>query len=360
MLKHYPCTNQNVRVKKVLECRSRLCYRTGRLAQAWPDSELAVKKTLATIEDAKDMLDAGATTESVPPKYPQPEVVTTIAPPKKKGENPSKTLEPQRLIGEVLGDEEDGATSANAGAKQVVAAHRIPEAQVLGLPREPWEDLEPIFWSRLVSEQVMHAHIMHQESTDHVQVVRAEVAEPMVWHARALAEQRVGSLILVPWVKAEPVYCEKNDKGEEEVCVKRTPGLHPSLLGFEVVQVMAEGMDQHRFALTSPVNGPVKADAKAPAPLWCVISVAEPGEANMAYRECRLETSAPAIMVQGQRKHESNKAGKTKIVTKFRVLTNICKIERGNVLTVCPEEKQTIASTPPPAAPATKRPRKGA
>ena len=56
----------------------------------------------------------------------------------------------------------------------------------------------------------------------------------------------------------------------------------------------------------------------------------------MAYRECRFEVASPAVIVQGCRKNETNKAPKNKIITTFRILTNIRKIEQGKVLVVLP------------------------
>ena len=78
-----------------------------------------------------------------------------------------------------------------------------------------------------------------------------------------------------------------------------------------------------------------------------MIEVAEESEANMAYPECRMEVSVPTVAVQGQRKNEHNKGAKVKIIVKFRVLTNICKIERGSVLTVKAETGEPDKSAEP-------------
>ena len=162
-----------------------------------------------------------------------------------------------------------------------------------------------------------------------------------------------GALILVPWVKADPVPCQ-----DGEVTIKRTSFLHPSLPAHEVVQIAAQGCsDQQKFVLKSPLDGKVKSDAKAPAPFWCVLAVPEASEANMAYRECRFEVGAPAVSIQGKRKNETNEAGKTKMVSTFRILMNVQKLEQGQVLTVGPDEKKEGGKEggPTEAAPAAKR-----
>ena len=368
MLKHYPCSNSSVQVKKLLECRARLYYRCGRLAQNWPLSAFEIKKSLAAIETkyVKDMAEAGALQGEKPRKYPEPAVVATVAPKESKtkggaspGSGEAKPA-PQRLVAEVLGDEVDGASPAPAGANHL-APHAIPASDVEGVALQPWSDLEPLFWSRIVAEQLVHAHIMHSESVDKLRVVRAEATEPMVWQARAQEAIAPGALTLVPWAKAEPVLCENG-----EVPFKRSPALHPALLGHMLVTAAAEGdAEDHTYVLRSPLDGKVKADAKAPAPFWCVIRAGD-GEdtiANMAYRECRMESPSPTVTVAGGRKNETNKGAKVKICTTFRILTNIRKINIGDVLIVLPEAKTEENAKRPPAAtgePAAKRGRRGA
>ena len=346
LLKHYPCTGSNVQVKKLLECRAKLYYRSGRLAQNWPLSHFEIKKVLASVEDkyVKDMTEAGALEGDRPRKYPEPTVTSTVEPkePKQgKGKRSAAEVQagkgksqPQRLTVEVLGDDADGDSEKTEGVKRV-APHSIPVSEVQGVPTEAWEDLERLFWSRTVSEQMVHCHIMHSESSDQVQVVKAEATEPMVWQARAKAAMGPGTLVLVPWAKAEPMLME-----DGEVPFKRTAQLHPALPGHEVVTVSADGdPDGYAYAFRSPLDGKVKADAKGPAPFWCVLTAKEDDVANMAYREFRMETVSPAVIVQGGRKNETSKGAKTKLTTKFRILTNICKIAFGEVLVVLPEAK---------------------
>ena len=313
LLKHYPCTNSNVAVKKLLECRAKLYYRSGRLVQNWPDSAFEIKKSLAAIEAkyVKDMLEAGALQGEKPRKYPEPDVVATVAPKeaKAKGSGSSSsgnaTPAPQRLVVEVLGDDGDDAPPGPAAAKHL-APHAIPVSDVLGVALEPWGDLEPLFWSRIVAEHLVHAHIMHAESVDKLRVSKAQATEPMVWQTRAKEALAAGALTLVPWVKAEPVLCENG-----EVPFKRSPALHPALLGHVGVTAKASGHDEeYTYALRSPLDGKVKADAKAAAPFWCVLAAGEgeEGIANMAYRECRLEIPSPAVTVQGGARTRPTKA----------------------------------------------------
>ena len=363
LLKHYAVRNSNIQIKKLLACRSKLYYRAGRLAQNWPETPFELKKALAAIETKyiKDMTEAGAQQGELPRKYPEPEVVATVA--AKPSKNSAKASTdgkatppvPQRLVVDVLGDDVDETPSASSGAK-AVAPHDIPSQDVLGVVVQPWEDVEPLFWTRTVAEHLTHAHIMHSQSVDKVQVVKAEATEPLVWQARARVAIAPGALILVPWVQAEPVRLETG-----ELPFKRSPLLHPALPGHEVVRAAAEG-DTHEnaFAVRSPLDGKVKVDAKAAAPFWCVLSAEDTSVANMAYRECRFEVAAPAVTVQGCRRNETNKAPKTKIITTFRILTNIRKIEQGQVLVALPEAKSegAEAGSAAGAEPAAKRSRR--
>ena len=59
----------------------------------------------------------------------------------------------------------------------------------------------------------------------------------------------------------------------------------------------------------------------------------------MAYRELSFQTSSPTVTVQGGKPNATNKSPKTKIITKFRVLTNIRKLEKNEVLVVAAPEK---------------------
>ena len=263
----------------------------------------------------------------------------------------------------VLGDDVDGACPGPTGAKHL-APHAIPVSDVLGVDLEPWTNLGPLFWQRLVAEHLLHAHLMQAESVDKVQVLKAEATEPMVWQVRARVALAPGTLTLVPWAKAEPVLCENG-----EADIKRSAALHPTLRGHELVTATAQGDgESYIYAMRSPLDGKVRADAKVAAPFWCVIAARE-GEdvdANMAYRECTLEVGSPALTVAGGRKNETNKSAKTKIFTKFRVLTNIRKIAAGEVLIVLPEAKAEGQNTKGEAAantkaePAVKRARRGA
>ena len=269
LLKHYPCSKKDVHVKKLLECRSKLYYRCGRLMMNWPVSAFEVKKSLASIETkyAKDMADIGALEGEIARKYPEPVMVLTVKPKEDKkkktdtGSSSSSTPRPQRLVVEVLGDEADGAASAGSRATHVVA-HAIPSKDVLGVAFQPWDELEPVLWECLVAEHLLHAHIMHSESVDRLQVVKAERTEPLVWQARAKEEIPTGQLMLVPYVKAAPELMEG-----KKMPFKRTPTLHPALAGHEMITVMAEGhTDEHTFVLRSPLDGKVRADARDAAP----------------------------------------------------------------------------------------------
>ena len=348
MLKHYCVQNEGVHVKKLLECRARLYYRIGRLAQTWPDTEFSVKKTLASIENkyAAEMADAGAIKQTLPRKYAMPVMIKTVPPTAKvAAADAEKASIPSRLKVEVLGDDDLGMPDDGAGSNsEATKAHDIGESQVAGVPREPWEQLAPELWRRMASETLLHVYAMTSDSVDKVQVVRAESAIPQVWQARALANIAPKKLILVPWVKSAPAEVDA-----DEPAPKRPKDLHPALPDHEVMRVEAKGCtDAPRFLLRSPLGG--KIGTCAPAPFWCVLSRPEPHLANMEYRDCTAEVVAPTCSLESLKKGEGLKLPKVKVQLTIRALINNCNIQRGDVLTV---------HIPEATAPAQKKARTG-
>ncbi len=360
LLKHYSVTNKDVQVRKLLECRARLYYRAGRLAQAWPGTPFQTKKALAAIESkyAKEMAEAAATQGEVRRKYAEPQAVCT-GPAKgasaASGGRADKAEVPARLRVEVLGEEDvpndsasRGAAVSEGGGGKNVQAHEVPQADVVGVPREPWEQLGRELWARVSSENLLHVYVMQQESAEQVQVVRAEASSPEVWQARALTAIACKALVLVPWVKSAPALLE------DGAALKRAGSMHAALPRHEVMGLEAKGCtDACRFLLRSPLGA--KALQHAPAAFWCVLAVADAASANMEFRECVAEGAAPTVTLQGSRKADANKAPKVTVQTKFRVLPYVLKLVRGEVLTVCAPPEGDAG--PGPAEPAPKRAR---
>ena len=164
---------------------------------------------------------------------------------------------------------------------------------------ESFDALEPLFWSRVVNEHLLHAYIMHGDSVDMVRVVKAESSEPMVWQARANKTIEAGKLVLVPWVKTplQPL--------EDGKIPFQRAGLHPALPGHAKIRICAGGTsDETTLVARSPLDGKVKAEDKAAAPFWCVLSAGEgdASAANMVYRELQWEVEHPAVTIHGRRK----------------------------------------------------------
>ena len=346
LLKHYTIDMSVALAKAVLNCRARLFHRVGKMIQAWPRTPFAVATALAKIEGkyAQELLESRAFSKPPQRLFAEPEMVKTVASPKRVGakKKPRLTDELEVYVEEALEPSASSApaafapkVSASAEASvsaPLVFAYALPSEGFQRLEPPPWDGRSALLWLRLVQQGLLHLHMRKKASADMVEVSVLEAADPVVYQARTLSAVGVGHLTLIPFVDVAPSPLQDIEKW------RRPKTLHPHLPFMATFLGGAPSLeDGARFGVKSPLASAASPPSVAPAPFWAALAAQAETDANLQVTTCSVAFSPDLgscdVPAKGRGRGKKRAANAAPVLqVDIPVLTNFKPLERGEVL----------------------------
>ena len=363
VIRHYVIDMKQVYIKALMQCRSRLFFRIGRLAQKGPESDVALQQALATIEGkyATELADCRAFVDKPQPLNVMPQTVRTKGgPDDKKAKAPKKKEDPVVAFEEV--DETTFALGAVASASSAAAAAgsagvarasdgsasagsagdalatfpsntqfmwELVSHDFLSIPHLPWDPLVKDLWKRVALQGLLQLYMKFKVVAQNVEVTVLETASPIVYQARAMKAFTVGELVLVPFVSTELIDFSEAAK------LKRPKSLHVHLPFVVTCESGSFELDDTaKFFMKSPLAS-ASIPKAVPAPFWAVPQTPDGQEAsaNMQVQALRVKTPPPTFSLDGESsKGKGKRAKQTPLVVEVPALVNTKAIASNQVL----------------------------
>jgi hypothetical protein len=127
ILRHYKLQMQGASMQNILHARAKLYYRVGRLMLAWPQHQVKLQQSLASIESkySEDVLAAGALASKLPAIHDMPEMVVTASADKqgKAGKSAKEATKNEVIRSGPITFTEEGETQGSAQASCSSESH---------------------------------------------------------------------------------------------------------------------------------------------------------------------------------------------------------------------------------------------